>query len=392
MKRTKTIFKRILVAVMTVLLSIALLPGIRTKAVSNIDDIDPNSAIDLNHKGSLTVIHVDADDERAPGVTSHIYLVARVDSKGIYTIADEFKGFFDDQEFFNNGFNYDDWKDCVAHTDAGGSNTGAMESYIDANGIAEVASGVSDGNGETLYGDLELGIYFVRSENMIKGDFTHSFINFVYPVPILEKEDTSAQITINYDPSASPKKSKVASDIIVHCGIRKVWNDSGNSDRRPSTVVFEIYCDGELMETVTLSSENNWKFDWQNDGLHDYTVKEISGGDSYTGEIKVEEVAAHEFIYTCTNSIIPDVTPPPPDDNPPPDDTPPGDTPPGDTPPGNPELPGVLGAIRDLPAVLGARRLPQTGLLWWPLPILIIAGIAMIIKGIRTNAKNANKA
>ncbi|MBO5623902.1 MAG: Cna B-type domain-containing protein, partial [Butyrivibrio sp.] len=328
-----------------------------------------------------------------------------VDANGSYTITDEFKGFFEDQNFFNNGFNYDDWKDCVAHTDAGGSNTGAMESYIDANGIAEVASGVSDGNGETLYGNLDLGVYFVRSDDMIKGDFIHSFINFVYPVPILEKPEVGGNLTINYNPSASPKKSKVQRDVLTHCSIRKVWMDSGYAENRPDTVAFEIYSDGALMETVTLSADNNWTYEWSNEGIHEYNVKEISVGEGYSSEVVVEQVGAHDYAYTCTNTFTPPGDNPPPSDNPP-GDTPPGDTPPGDTPPtdtpptdtpptnpgnpGNPggDLPGVLGAIRNLPAVLGARRLPQTGLLWWPVPVLVIAGIAFIVKGIKKNSKN----
>ena len=39
---------------------------------------------------------------------------------------------------------------------------------------------------------------------------------------------------------------------------------------------------------------------------------------------------------------------------------------------------GVLGADRDPQAVLGATRLPQTGQLWWPVPILLIVGIILI--------------
>ena len=49
--------------------------------------------------------------------------------------------------------------------------------------------------------------------------------------------------------------------------------------------------------------------------------------------------------------------------------------------PGEPDT-GVLGAERDpgMPeqAVLGVDRLPQTGQLWWPVPILLIGGFALI--------------
>lgn len=393
MKKTKAIVNKIVVGVLTALLSIALLPG-RTLAAEGIESIEPSAGIDTNRKGSLTLTHKDVDDEFVPDVASHIYLIATVDANGIYTITDEFKGFFDDQNFFNNGYNYDKWKDCVQHSDEGGSNTGALEGYIETNSISEVKSGISDSKGETLYDNLDLGVYFVKSDDKVFDDYTDSFINFVYPVPILEKPETGGNLVINYNPSASPKKSRM--DGVTHCGIRKLWVDSGNTDRRPASVTFEIYSDGKYMETVTLSSENSWYHEWSDEGIHSYEVKEISVVPGYVSNIAVQPVGegAHNFIYTCTNTYTPPGDNPPPPDNPPgdtpPSNTPPSDTPPSDTPPGNPggDQPGVLGAIRNLPAVLGARRLPQTGLLWWPVPVLVIAGVAFIVKGIKKSSKN----
>jgi pilin isopeptide linkage protein len=46
---------------------------------------------------------------------------------------------------------------------------------------------------------------------------------------------------------------------------------------------------------------------------------------------------------------------------------------------------GVLGALRDpigaIQEVLGASRLPQTGMLWWPVPVMMISGAGLIIFG-----------
>ena len=139
------------------------------------------------------------------------------------------------------------------------------------------------------------------------------------------------------------------------------------------------------MEEVTLSSENDWHYEWGISGDHTFSVEEVNVASGYSSDIQVVQ-NGHDFEYVCTNSFNP---PPPGDNPPPPGDNPPGDNPPGDTPPGIPDLPEVLGAIRDLPQVLGARRLPQTGQLWWPLPILVIAGVFLIVKGIRKNSKNA---
>ncbi len=70
----------------------------------------------------------------------------------------------------------------------------------------------------------------------------------------------------------------------------------------------------------------------------------------------------------------------------------PGGDPPGGNPPGGgrrvtpppPSEGSVLGASRDEipPQVLGANRLPQTGQLWWPVPVLCIMGLGLIVSGV----------
>ncbi|WP_197026860.1 Cna B-type domain-containing protein [Butyrivibrio sp. FCS014] len=375
MNKLKNIYIRISAIIVAVLMAIIAIPSQMVSAAPN-----TWASIDLGKKGSLTITHFSVDEELMENVRSYIYLVATIDENGTYTITDEFKGCFDDPDFFNNDFNYDDWKECVDYQTESDSDN--LQTYIKENGIKEVDSKVSDSKGKTCYTDLELGIYYVLSDKVEKDDYTHSFVNFVYPVPILEYDEATGQIIKNYNPSASPKKAKVKNDIVVHCHLYKRWNDSGNTDKRPASVTFNIYCDDELMETVTLSESNGWSYEWSNEGVHTYNVEEVGIGSGYSSGISIYQ-QGHEFWYTCTNSYTPPETPP---DTPP--DTPPGNPPETPDTPGTPDFPDVLGAIRELPAVLGARRLPQTGQLWWPIPILVIAGIVFIVKGIRKNRKN----
>ena len=339
--------------------------------------------IDMSQKGSLTVTHLSVDEEQMGNVPSHIYLVATIDDNGQYTITDQFRGFFSDSDCFNNGYNYDAWKNYVAYDTASDSDN--LLAYIQENNISPVAEKLSDANGKTYYTDLTLGVYYVLSDRVNAGGYTHSFVNFLYPVPILEMT-SSGKININYNPSVSPKKSKVGN---VHCNIRKRWSDSGNTENRPTSVTFRIYCDGEFMEDVTLSSENDWFYEWEKEGDHTFSVEEIDVPAGYSSNMDIVQ-DGHHFQFVFTNNYNPPSTPPDTPDTPGTPDTP--DTPgTPDTPstPGIPDLPEVLGAIRDLPQVLGARRLPQTGQLWWPLPILVIAGVFMIVKGIKKNSKNA---
>ena len=418
MKKISNILKRIMIAFFIALLTMSLMPGLSVKAqedaansasseVTDITSVAPETSIDTSRLGSLKVVHKIINDNgeevNAPaGVKSRIYFVATVDSKGRYTINPAFADygiFKENPDFFNNGFNYDEWRNCVIHPDetgvnAGGWNTGGLEAYIEEKQISPVNEndGVSDENGKTQYSGLELGVYFVVSDSIIIGDYEHSFINFVYPVPILEKPTTGGNLIINYAPEASPKKAKIG---VVHCEIRKQWEDGGYTQFRPQSVTFQIYSGDELIDTVTLDSSNNWQYNWLHKGFVDnFTIKEVPV-DGYTSRVTVTQIpGTHDYTYTCVNGYNPPPDNPPPDnpppDNPPPDNPPPDNPPPTNppsNPPGFPGLPAVLGAVRALPQVLGARRLPQTGQLWWPLPILVIAGIFFIVKGIKKNAK-----
>ena len=107
---------------------------------------------------------------------------------------------------------------------------------------------------------------------------------------------------------------------------------------------------------------------------HSWTVSEQVTG-RYTVSL---EQGGNTF--RITNTYNPPETPP---DTPETPETPGTPDTPSET-PGLPSIPEVLGAVRDnLPAVLGARRLPQTGQLWWPLPVLVIVGILLIVRGIK---------
>ncbi len=357
---------RIAAFVMALFMAVVLSGEVSFAAVS--------ATIDTSRTGSLTITHLSVDEELKANVGSHIYLIATIDENGQYTLTDEFKDCFEDQNFFNNGYDYDAWKSCVMYE--GASDSDVLLRYIKERNIEETAGGSSDAQGKTYYSDLELGIYYVMSDKLAEEEYTHSFVNFVYPVPILEQPENGGNFVVNYNPSASPKKSKEKNDVLVHCSVLKRWEDTGYENMRPQSVTFNIYCDGDLMETVTLSEANNWYYEWQKVGPYTFYVEEVAPGNGYTGNIQIFQ-DGHDAYYVCTNTYTPPTEPtPPPSDNP-------GN--PTDVPgqPGLPNLPDVLGAVRDLPAVLGARRLPQTGQLWWPIPILVIGGIALIVVGIK---------
>ena len=150
--------------------------------------------------------------------------------------------------------------------------------------------------------------------------------------------------------------------------------------------------------TVDLAAENK-KADVDGLGLYfvgnpdsnTYTLN-LKGTNNRTGNVSVsaffvtltsDDLDATTGSYVRTSMPKPSVSDPPGGDNPPGGG---GNPPPRGsrvTPP-PPSEGSVLGASRDEipPQVLGANRLPQTGQLWWPVPVLCIMGLGLIASGV----------
>ena len=145
---------------------------------------------------------------------------------------------------------------------------------------------------------------------------------------------------------------------------------------RPESVRVDLYRDNAFYQTIYLNEANNWTYQWTSRGQHSWYAIERTISPGYAVTIATTGTA-----MTFTNTYTPPPeTPPPPVEPPPPGD-------PGDVPPvfaG--EVPDVLGARRmllgtDEPQVLGARRLPRTGQLWWPVPVLACTGLLLFTAG-----------
>ncbi|MCR5558205.1 MAG: Cna B-type domain-containing protein [Butyrivibrio sp.] len=332
--------------------------------------------IDLSQPGDLTLGYhsqkTEGSDEIVPmvGDSINVYKIADVDRYGYYSIPEEYKHVFPITDL-NKIKDQESWK--TIYQSLGG--------YIYKNHIAPSATAVTDANGEAHFDDLELGIYFVGNLTTKKDKYLYAFSSFLVAVPGLDENDEwinpvyhvigTVKCEITYEP-----------DILTY-EILKSWNDAGYENYRPTSIQVHIYCDGHEYAVVTLDSGNNWRYTWEYEEGHEWTFAEtVSGNYAYTTSL-----TGNGTTYRLTNTVVPPETPDEPDEPGEPY-TPDEPEPPTPEEPGIPDLPTVLGAIRDLPQVLGARRLPQTGQLWWPIPILVIAGVAFIIIGVRKNSKN----
>ena len=88
--------------------------------------------------------------------------------------------------------------------------------------------------------------------------------------------------------------------------VKKVWNDADNQDGyRTDDVTVNLLADGEVIDTVKLSEENNWSYGWTKLDKKaagkeiDYTVTEDEVPEYTT---KIDKAEDGTFTYTVTNS------------------------------------------------------------------------------------------
>ena len=156
-----------------------------------------------------------------------------------------------------------------------------------------------------------------------------------------------------YDVLVSPKHDSTEipdTPSTITRKVLKVWDDADNKNR-PTEVIIQLLRNGEVYDTVTLNDDNNWRYTWSNlDDSYTWTVveKECEG---YTVQIERDGIT-----FVITNTYETDI----PDNSTPNVPVPPDPTNPT---PNNPSL-------------------PQTGQIWWPVPLLLMGGLSFIIVGL----------
>ena len=172
-----------------------------------------------------------------------------------------------------------------------------------------------------------------------------------------------------YDVSAKPKQESgivVSPPTYISKKVLKVWNDSGKEALRPAEVTVHLLRDGKVYDTVKLSAANSWKWSWDHlsAGYSWNVVEEVSG--DYKVEITQEGITfVVKNTYDETNPDKPEIPVIPEDP----------DVPLG---PGNPD-----GSVDvNEPDVPLGPKLPQTGMLWWPVPALAALGLLLLGAGI----------
>lgn len=271
--------------------------------------------------GSVTVLF-QHENEPVAGASFALYKAAEWNGSE-YSLVVPFAGYPVD---LSDDPTSDDWK-AVAFT---------LSAYAARDNITPLAVGETDETGTLKFENLTDGLYLLIGATVQKEE------TLLLPQPMLVSVPyTMENGETDYEVVTEPKyETRLITEETVTRRALKIWKDEGNEDKRPQDVTVQLLCDGEVYEEQVLNAANNWAYTWDGlDAAHNWQLTEKDVPQDYTVQITQEGVT-----FTVTNT----------NDNPPP------------TTPGEPNEP----------------NLPQTGLLWWPVPVLAGIGVVTLFLGI----------
>lgn len=208
-----------------------------------------------------------------------------------------------------------------------------VDDYLSANPqLQPLDSSLTDDTGWAQFpaeGEkLQEGLYLVRGISREWEGNLYTTAPFFVLLPQKTEQGWEYQVTAEAKPEQSGQ--------LLSLRVIKQWKDAGQENLRPSQIQVTLFCDGQPYDTVTLPQNGKWIYQWAGlDARRNWTVAE-QNVPGYESQI---------YIEGNTFYII-------------------------NTPLRWPQGPG----------------LPQTGQLWWPVPVLLAAG-ALLLAGGRVRKK-----
>lgn len=278
--------------------------------------------IDTGRECSLNILYMTDEDTSIAGAVFSLYRVASVSEQGEFTPEPEFKKYVD---YVEGGLDEPGWHSLANVLPGYVVLDPAIQPYRNKTG--EYCTGAVDEKGWLTFGHLETGLYLVMGQSTELGN---NFFGVKYSMVSLPT--LNVQEVWDYDPIISPKEEYIGSESI-NLTVQKSWSGD-NETERPAQITVQLLRDGELMDgdyaTVILNKDNNWEHTWIGLPPDSYTVVENPVPDGYTPSYERKE-----------NLVI---------------------------------------IVNTKPAP-GGGKLPQTGLLWWPVPVLALAGMTLFLAG-----------
>lgn len=312
--------------IVCLLIALVLVFALLPAQVLAIDPIDPKAPVSLTLDFRYT-------DTPIPGAVFHVYRLACVDESANFAVEKQFAEY--PISLKNN--TVETWNE-LAYT---------LKGFVEADDLAPMATLTTDEAGQARLEDIEAGLYLLLGEKLTDGDFTY----IIQPTVVCLPDRAKDEETWTYDATVFPKSSREENPVekTISRKVLKVWDDNDYADNRPKEISFTLLRDGVAYDTVTVTEADNWRYEWKDLPACDDSGAQIDwlviekAVPEYTTKVEQNGPA---FIVTNTSPAIkPPVKPDP--------------------------------------------VLPKTGLLWWPVPMLLCFGVLFLIIGVSRRKKDA---
>ncbi len=238
------------------------------------------------------------------GIGVRLYKIADVSSDFVYTLTESFAA----SGLILNGVQTNgEWK--VIRT--------TLEAYILSRGVKADATAVTDFGGQASFEGLETGMYMVVADNALQDGYRGYFDTALIALPGLNSDgtwdyDVSAISKGTFVPPSDPGSGDPGNedvDDLIILKVLKLWRGDEGSNIRPESIEIDIFRNGTLYQTITLSSHNNWAHSWtaEDDGSK-WLVSEPNVPQGY---VMTVETRGTSFILT--NTLEPEDPDDPPD-------------------------------------------------------------------------------
>lgn len=319
--------------------------------------VQARGTVNVEKKASLTLNYV------SENATFSIYKVGDISTYGELSLSGDFTKY---PILLNN--DQDSWRELAT----------TLKGYVAKDNISPEKTGKIGTDKKLKFSDLSVGLYLVIGENTvekvnnIKTVFTPSPFMICLPNIVGESSEWI------YDVSASPKYEKTEEEVI-DIEVLKVWDDKGYEQSRPASVEVQLMRGNQVYDTQILNEGNNWKYTWnelsskdewsivEKNVPSDYTVKISKSGNKYA--ITNTSISKPTTISTTTNNNT--------DKN---KTTKKQNKTSADKTQNKTKDSNTTSKNTDTPD--NDSKLPQTGLLWWPVGLLLVAGMTLLLVGI----------
>lgn len=177
--------------------------------------------------------------------------------------------------------------------------------------------------GQIIWENLPVGVYLLSGDPLSADDKIYTSSPQLVFLPARNSTDSDW----NYNQLVTVKNTAMdQTEKTISLSVQKRWDDAGYEDKRPASVTVNLLCDNQRYDSIVLSADNGWTHTWTGlSGKRNWSVEEIVP-ENY---IARTEFNGSRFILTNSRENIPD-----------------------------------------------------TGVLWWPVPVMILIGSICIGYGI----------